>query len=46
MHVSRTYLSVVTLEVADVLKGEGGEELDEVSVGSCKHLATIAECTL
>ena len=34
------------LEVANVLKGEGREELDEIGVGSCKHVATIAEGTL
>lgn len=38
-----TYFSIVSLEVANVVKSEGGEELDEVSVGSGKHVATIAE---
>ncbi len=37
------YLSIVAFEVANVLKGEGGEELDEVGVGGSKHLTTIAE---
>ena len=42
----QSYLSVVSLEIANVLKGVGREELDEIGVGSCKHVATIAEGTL
>ena len=42
----QSYLSVVPLEVANVLKGVGREELNEIGVGSCKHVATIAEGTL
>lgn len=40
------YLPVVSLEVANVLKGVRREELDEVGVGSSKHMAAIAEGTL
>ena len=40
------HLAVVPLEVADVLKGVGGEDLDEVGVGCGKHVATVAEGTL
>ena len=39
-------LSVVALEVASVLKGEGGEDLDEVCVGRCKQVTTVTEGTL
>ena len=41
-----SYLSIVSFEVANVLKGVGREELDEIGVGSGKHVATIAEGTL
>ena len=41
-----THLAVVALEVSDVLKGVGGEDLDEVGVGGGKHVATVAEGTL
>ena len=40
------HLAVVSLEVANVLEGVGGEDLDEVGVGCGKHVATIAEGTL
>ncbi len=38
-----TDLSIVPLEVADVLKCVRGEELDEIRVGCSKHVTAIAE---
>ena len=44
--VSTTDLPIVALEVARVLKREGGEQLNEVSVGCSKQVASVAEGTL
>ena len=40
------HLSVVSLEVGGVLKGESGEDLNEVCVGCCKQVTYVTEGTL
>ena len=40
------HLSVVSLEVGGVLKGESGEDLNEVCVGCCKQVTSVTEGTL
>ena len=40
------YFSIMSFEVANVLKGKSGKELNEIRIGCSEHLPTIAETTL
>lgn len=41
-----THLSIVALQVEDVLKRGEGVDVDDISVDSCKHVAAVAKSTL
>lgn len=37
------YLSIVAFQIPSILKGEGGEELNEVGIGCSKQVATVTK---
>lgn len=41
-----THLSIVALQVENVLKRCDGVDVDDISIDSCKHVATVAKSTL
>ena len=41
-----THLSIVALQIEDVLKIGDGVDVDDISIDSCKHVATVAKSTL
>ncbi len=41
-----THLSIVAIEIEDVLKRCDRVDLNDISIDSCKHVATVAKGTL
>lgn len=44
--VTLTHLSIVALQIKDIVKRGDRIDLNDVSIDSCKHVATIAKSTL